>query len=346
MILNIFIILIIFGNEIHAASFRDHWFNAKIKPEDVDYLLEPLKPNGDGKTKANSQINVGIIGGGVSGLYAALILDSFNIPFEIHEANSEHLGGRAFTYYFNKNYKNAKTCAEYYDYGEMGPMRIPRKITRLAGNESWSLVNYLNSLKSVQPKVKLIPFYYSNDNTLYYYNGRKIFYSNDQLNDPLGFSDTANGGKGTGVPDSYASHAFWEWTDFVEQPFLTLMDINVTKAYEFLDKYDNNSMRTFMATFDAKELLTEMGLDANYTSPVDSTSGKRLDRTYPQFVIDWIESLDTGTGLYDNDIAETVIDAYDFTSNDWVTIDGGISRLIDGMSAALLLETPANKVKL
>ena len=323
-----------------AASFRDDWFKNAINSEDIEFLKAPLKPSNDLKQQTNSNIKVGIVGAGISGLYAALLLDSFNISFELHEANSEHLGGRAFTYHFNKNYKNAKTCAEYYDYGEVGPMRIPRKIIRLAGDEKWSLVNYLNSLKSVEPKVKLIPFYYSNDNTLYYYNGRKIFYSNDQVNDPLGFGDTANGGKGMGVPDSYSNRPFWQWTDYVVQPFLTIMDTNITKAYEFLKKYDNNSVRSFMATFDAKDLLREMGLNFNYTSPVDSITGERLDRTYPQIVVDWTESLDTGTGMYDNAMAETVIDAFDFTSNDWVTIDGGVSRLIDGLSDALSLDFP------
>jgi len=340
-ILPLFYVLCYFGYDVDASSFRDKWLRSQIKPEDVEFLLKPLKPTKSKLIKSHTSIpKVGIVGAGISGLYAALLLDSLNIPFEIHEANSEHLGGRAFTYHFNKNYKNAKKCADYYDYGEMGCMRIPISSIRLIGNVPWSLVNYLNSQENVQPKVKLIPFYYSNENTFYYYNNRKIFSSNDQLDDPLGFGDAANGGEGMGVPDSYASRPFWEWTDYVNKPFYTLMDTNLTKAYEFLAKYDNNSVRSFMATFDAKQMLLEMGLNNSYTSPIDSKSGQRLDRAYPQFVIDWIESLDSGTGLYDSSLTETIIDAYTFTSNEWVTIDGGMSRLVDGLSDALSLSGP------
>jgi len=256
-----------------------------MTPDDVKYLKEPLEPTLEQKkSKLSRKIKVGIIGAGVSGLYAALMLESLGIDFEIHEANTEQLGGRAFTYYFNKNYKKpAKKCGEYYDYVEMGPMRIPRKKTRLVGNESWSLINYLNARKSVQPKVKPIPFIYSNDNTLYYYNGRKIFYSNPQVNDPLGFGNSANGGSNTGVPDSYTSRAYWEWLDLVMSPFLKLMDTNNPLAYTFLKKYDNHSMRSFMATFDAKNLLNETGLlTSDYVSFTDPNTGLRLDREFPQ----------------------------------------------------------------
>ena len=41
--------------------------------------------------------------------------------------------------------KKAKSCRDYYDYAEIGPMRIPTHTTRLVGNESWSLVKYLRN---------------------------------------------------------------------------------------------------------------------------------------------------------------------------------------------------------
>jgi len=42
---------------------------------------------------------VGILGAGIGGLYAALILDSLDIEYEILEA-SDRIGGRIFTYKF------------------------------------------------------------------------------------------------------------------------------------------------------------------------------------------------------------------------------------------------------
>ena len=44
---------------------------------------------------------VGIIGGGIGGLYAAMLLQDQGIPYEILEA-SDHIGGRLFTYRFSE----------------------------------------------------------------------------------------------------------------------------------------------------------------------------------------------------------------------------------------------------
>lgn len=48
--------------------------------------------------KPENQI-VGILGGGVGGLYAAMMLESVGVPYEILEAR-DRVGGRLFTYKF------------------------------------------------------------------------------------------------------------------------------------------------------------------------------------------------------------------------------------------------------
>ena len=323
---------------VQGSSYRAHYAKHLMLPKHVDYLREPLKPAKHVK-QSSQGIKVGIIGAGLSGLYSALILDSLNIDFEILEANKEHIGGRAFTYYFNKNYKNAKTCRDFYDYAEMGAMRLPKVDTRLVGDVKWSLINYLNNHKAVVHKPKLIKFLYSNDNTMYYFNGKKIYYSDSQDNDPLYFGDSNNGGLNTGVPDSYANKPYYEWIDRAVQPFVELMKINMSLSYEFLKKYDNNSVRSFMVNYDAVELRTSMGLMNNYVSPVDLLTQNRIDRNYPQMVIDWLESLDSGSTCYDRSLAETVIDSYEFTSENWVTIDGGVGKLAEAMVEAVSLNS-------
>ena len=185
----------------------------------------------------------------------------------------------------------------------MGPMRFTKKTTRLVGDETWSLVNYLNNhpenIHQARKQLKLVPYIFNSENEFFYFNGRKIFASNSQMNDPLGFGDSENGGTGTGVPDSYTARPFWEWSDLVVQPFLKRMDTNVTLAYSFLKKYDTHSMRSFLATFDAQKLLDEMGLlTEDYQSPIDPRTGSRLDREYPQMgnIIIWLEM--TKTNLF------------------------------------------------
>lgn len=44
---------------------------------------------------------VGIISGGTAGLYAAIILDSLDIDYEILEA-SDRIGGRVYTHRFDE----------------------------------------------------------------------------------------------------------------------------------------------------------------------------------------------------------------------------------------------------
>lgn len=44
-------------------------------------------------------VPVGILGGGMAGLYAALMLASQGIPFQILEA-TDRIGGRCYTHYF------------------------------------------------------------------------------------------------------------------------------------------------------------------------------------------------------------------------------------------------------
>jgi putative NAD(P)-binding protein len=68
-------------------------------------------------TPKDVPFKVGIIGGGAAGLYAAMLLDSLDIDYDIHEA-SDRVGGRIFTYYFDKAAWDKSTPADpaYYDY--------------------------------------------------------------------------------------------------------------------------------------------------------------------------------------------------------------------------------------
>jgi hypothetical protein len=181
---------------------------------------------------------------------------------------------------------------------------------------------------------------------LFFFNGRKIYHNDLQLNDTLYFGDSHNGGQGTGIPDSYASKHYQTWIDFATKPYLKLMETNIDLAYKFIKQTDDHSARSFMSTFDAKDLLTNMGFSPNYESPIDPATNERLDRQYPQIVIDWLETLDFGTGSYDRSFSEILIDSFEFSSKDWVTIDGGISRLVDSLVEALNLSSKLSRIRM
>lgn len=69
------------------------------------------------KTPDDVPLKVGIIGAGAAGLYAAILLDSLGIDYDIHEA-SDRIGGRIFTHRFDQDAWEKSTPDEpdYYDY--------------------------------------------------------------------------------------------------------------------------------------------------------------------------------------------------------------------------------------
>ena len=326
----------------YANNIRHHYARHILNKESIQDHLRILKPSN--QTANAKKIKIGIIGAGITGLYAALLLKDLGIDFQLLEANKEYIGGRLFTYHFNHDLKKAKTCDVFYDYSELGAMRIPSLHNRVVGNEKWSLDKYLRNHPNVKNKPKTIKLYLNNENTLYYYNGKKIYRSNNQKNDPLFFGKSKNNGKG--IPDAYASRPYSDWLDIIFNPLIATMQSNATKAFEFLEKYDYHSVRSFMASFDAQELNRELEFNSSDSSPIDEKTGIRLDRRYPHLVIDWLESLDTGTGEYDRSLTEIVLDAFNFLSNDWKTIDGGVKRLTDAILEVLLLNSKSKRLQL
>jgi hypothetical protein len=229
----------------------------------------------------------------------------------------------------------------------MGPVRIPSFVTRFVGNNSWSLVKYLNDNNNEhRQQIRLTKFIFSNPNTFYFFNGRKLRFSETQENDALGFSESNN--DGTGVPDAYANKTFTTWIDYVQQPFLELMKSNRTdEAFDFFRLYDDYSVRNFMRSFDAAKLCQHiLGSLDSYNASTDPFTNKRIDREYPQIVIDWLETMDVGTGRYDQSLVEYLIDAFDFTSVDWLTIDGGMSKLVDALVDFLSLSRDNHRLRL
>jgi len=68
-------------------------------------------------TPSDVHFKVGIIGAGAAGLYAAVLLDSLEIDYDILEA-SDRVGGRIFTHRFNETAWSQSTPddPDYYDY--------------------------------------------------------------------------------------------------------------------------------------------------------------------------------------------------------------------------------------
>lgn len=130
--------------------------------EDFYSILNSFSPPKDITALANlgqyKGKRVGIIGGGLAGMSAAFELRKLGFDITIFEASEERIGGRVYTYYFDKEKKL---------YGELGAMRIP------VNHETvWHYINLF--------KLKTRPFYQTDSNSFIYLHQTRV------RNDPYG----------------------------------------------------------------------------------------------------------------------------------------------------------------
>ena len=116
---------------VAAADIMDAegpWFDG------VEHLKEK-EPDEVFVSKAKSR-SIGILGGGMSGLMTAHLLDSVGFhDWTIVEA-SGRIGGRVHTSYLNA------TKPDQYQYQEMGPMRFPVEVTYPGNNETLEIKDH------------------------------------------------------------------------------------------------------------------------------------------------------------------------------------------------------------
>ena len=245
-----------------------------------------------------------IIGSGIAGLYAALILQSLDIDFEILEAHTseDRIGGRMFTHRFNGQVGRDAPVGDpaRYDYVDMGAMRFPRLgfFQRL-----FDLFEYVGIDKL------LIQYKMSADNTIWNYNGINVVSPSTasvmQEFDVFKVSQS----KGGFVPDFYLqpqdpSHnpnSGSYWTDKALGPYVQAFKdaaegTDPDKVREAIEVAWNNVVRH--DSLSTRAYMTR----PNPTPQLPSDDYPN----YPDAVIEWLESLNTGTGLYDIAFVESV----------------------------------------
>lgn len=133
------------------------------RPEDFTNIKKLLEPPSDITTitppGSFPTVKVGIIGGGAAGLAAAFELRKLGMDITIFEALENRIGGRVYTYYFDKK-KNL--------YGELGPMRIP-----VGHYTTWHYINLF--------KLRTRPFVQTNENALIFVRNVRAHNRNDDI---------------------------------------------------------------------------------------------------------------------------------------------------------------------
>lgn len=264
----------------------------------------------DEPISAPEEHRICIIGAGVTGLYIAMILDSLGIPgleYDILEA-SNRTGGRLYTHYFSD------TPHDYYD---IGAMRFP-KITIM--DTTFELFKKL--------KIPLIPYYLNHESTKppgkgsvncpTMLNDKTVIDGEEPVPDPFGVS-VANGGS---VPNDTVDNV----TNLLDEafgPFKDEMAKGFENGFKILKKYDEYSTREFLK------------------NPPPPEKDWKPWTKHDFFTIQWLETNNTSTNLFEQAFSESVIDSFDFASpeetqvEEWKCIDGGTTLVSDAMESII-----------
>ena len=169
-------------------------------------------------------LNVGIVGGGVAGLYAASLLQREGHNVRIFEG-TDRIGGRIRTHYFS---------TEKDQYYEAGAMRIPNsdfhKIV-------FQLIEYLNPQVPQEKRIDLIKYILTVPGNGVYINGRRP---------EVEALSTTPASVGWDVPDEYKNKTAHELLREAIGNFIEGLKKDFQKTFnEMVEKFDNYTFRYY-----------------------------------------------------------------------------------------------------
>lgn len=203
--------------------------------EDFENIIELLGPPKDittiGSLGEGKGVKVGIIGGGLAGMSSAFELRKLGFDTTIFEMQEKRIGGRIYTYYFDKDKKL---------YGEIGAMRIP-----VSHETTWHYINLFD--------IKTSPFIQTSEDTFVYVRNKRA----------------QNDAQGKSVMEKIYPEfnlAPWErnvsWQNLMEyalRPALLKLDPNIRK--ELLQIKEQYSPQIeYLDSLSIRKVLEDMGL--------------------------------------------------------------------------------------
>lgn len=169
-------------------------------------------------------LKVGVVGGGIAGLYATLLLTREGHHVTIYEADNR-IGGRIYTHRFPALSKDEDV------YFEAGAMRIPRSSLHY---NVYQLIRYLNTHGSPKDKVELIPYILEHENNAAFVHDKKMLVDDPTL------------GASFGLPKEYRGKSARQLLGEVVISWLELLRKDFNFGFAELLKYDEFSFRAYL----------------------------------------------------------------------------------------------------
>jgi monoamine oxidase len=178
-------------------------------------------------------LSVGIVGGGVAGLYAALLLQRAGHVVHIFEG-SDRIGGRIHTHYFN-NEKN--------QYFEAGAMRIPHSPHH---DIVFDLIKYIQSSELPSDMhIDLIPYKLTSPGNFVYVNRCLPNHLDASSTTPRSINWTLSEGTKAHFQDRSAEELMLE----AVAPLLKKLERNFVDGFnDFCREFDNYSFRFYLSS--------------------------------------------------------------------------------------------------
>ncbi|HYH82267.1 MAG TPA: FAD-dependent oxidoreductase [Longimicrobium sp.] len=220
-------------------------------------------------------LRVGIAGGGMAGLYAALLLQSRGVEVHVFEAHPERLGGRVYTHRFTP---------EPNQYFEAGAMRLPEIPEQ---QPVFELIDFLNERVPPEDRIETIPYVLFDDTgNLVLVNGKRLpdgramtaAYADDHP-DALGFPLTGRDRRRTAS----------QLLDEVLGRFHRLLERDFEAGFRELMRWDNYSLYGYLS-----QVARWKDETVNYAEVMTSQTNQ-FQNSFTELVI---ETLDFSTAAW------------------------------------------------